>query len=88
MKKQYIFILILISFALTNVIAYLDEGIRTFDYLTRIGDWIALIMYTFIFSVIPLVLFFAFRKSKSRFLIALSGFLPVLYLIFNQLTIS
>lgn len=80
-KQDYV-ILILISFIITNIVAYLDEGIRTFDYLTRLGDWIALIIYTFIFLIIPLLLYLIFNKNKYKLYVATLGFLaPIIVFI-------
>ena len=84
LDKKNIYILILISFLTTNIIAFLDEGLRTFNYLTHLGDWIALVLYTILFVILPLVLYVVFRKSKKRLLIALIGFLPALLLIIIQ----
>jgi hypothetical protein len=68
----------------TNILAFLDEGVRTFNYLTHFGDWIALVLYTILFLILPLILYVVFRKSKKRLLIALIGFTPVLFLIIIQ----
>ncbi|MEO1032259.1 MAG: hypothetical protein AAFX55_12680 [Bacteroidota bacterium] len=77
--------LLLMSFLITNVIAFLDEGIRTFDYLMRIGDWMALLIYTLLFLIMPLIIFFRVKDNKNRFTMALIGFLPALFLILPNL---
>jgi hypothetical protein len=85
MRHNYIFALFIISFLLTNVVAYLDEGIRTFDYLTHLGDWIALIIYSILFLAFPLLIFFLVKKNeKTRFKSSLLGFAPVILLILLQ----
>ena len=82
MEKKYIFLLLIIAVLLCNSVAYLDEGIRTFDYLKRLGDWSALIMYTILFSGLPFTIFLLSKGlEKRRFYYAISGFLPVLLLI-------
>lgn len=86
MQSKCAWLLVFISFLLTNIVAFLDEGIRTFDYLTRPGDWIALIIYTIFFLCIPLAIFFLLKRDeKHRFLYSLFGFVPVLLLILMQL---
>ena len=86
MVKKYIIILVAISFLLTNCIAFLDEGIRTFDYLKHAGDWIALFIYTILFVLIPFFIFFLRKeKPKTKFIISLAGFSPVLVFILIQL---
>ncbi|WP_353777392.1 hypothetical protein [Winogradskyella sp. 3972H.M.0a.05] len=85
MERRQLILLVIISFLLCNVVAYLDEGIRTFEYLTMPGDWIALIIYTIVFMILPLILFLSFRKSKLKFRIALVGFAPVILLILGQI---
>ena len=77
--------LIFISFLITNILAFLDEGVRSFNYLTHFGDWIALGLYTILFLILPLILYAVFRKSKKRFLIAIVGFSPALLLIIIQI---
>ena len=77
--------LLIISFLITNLVAYLDEGIRTFEYLTHIGDWIALLFYTSLFLSIPLIIFFLVKSEKWRFYLALTGFLPALFFILPNL---
>ncbi len=87
MEQKYIIGLVVISFILTNAVAYLDEGLRNFDYLNHLGDWIALIMYTTAFLVIPLLLFFGVRKKlNNRFAFSLFGFVPTVLLILLQLS--
>ena len=81
MYRNQLIGLTLISFLITNSIAFLDEGIRTFDYLSNPGDWIALLIYTLLFLIIPLLLFFNAKHKKHRFKMALLGFLPTLFLI-------
>lgn len=86
MVRKYILGLAIISFLLTNVVAYLDEGLRSFDYLRHAGDWIALILYTTIFLIIPLLLFFGNKRSyKDRFAFSLFGFVPTIMLILLQI---
>ena len=86
MERKYIFGLIVISFLLTNVVAYLDEGIRSFDYLQYGSDWIALLIYTILFLAIPFLVFFISKKKlKTRFIMSLFGFTPVVLLILLQL---
>ena len=86
MHKKHITELITISFIITNVVAYLDEGIRTFEYLKPPGDWIALLVYTILFLLIPFLFFFINkRKLKTRFMASLLGFTPVFLLILLQL---
>jgi len=53
-------------FLATNILAFLDEGVRTFYYLTHIGDWIALVFYTILFLILPLILYFVYRKIKKE----------------------
>lgn len=82
MELKYSLSLVFISCILTNTIAFLDEGIRTFDYLLHFGDWIALLIYTFLFLIVPFSIFFLVKKSvKTRFLRALFGFGPAVFLI-------
>jgi hypothetical protein len=86
MERKYILLLVLISFLLTNVVAYLDEGLHSFEYLNHGSDWVALLVYTIIFLIIPLILFFGIRKSyKGRFTFSLFGFVPTVMLILLQL---
>jgi len=87
MERKYILLLVLISFLLTNIVAYLDEGIYSLDYLSHLGDWVALIIYTTAFLVIPLLIFFVVKKRvKHRFTFSLLGFAPTLMLILLQLS--
>jgi len=87
MERKYILLLVLISFLLTNLVAYLDEGLRDFDYLKHLGDWVALIVYTAGFLIIPLLLFFIrTKKLKERFAFSLLGFAPTIMLILLQLS--
>lgn len=82
MERKYVFGLILISFILTNMAAFLDEGIRSFEYLTYGGDWIALVIYTILFLIIPFLIFFLNKKNlKTRFLVSIIGFTPAILLI-------
>jgi len=85
MERKQIIVLIVISFLLCNVVAFLDEGIKTFNYLTHLGDWITLIIYAIIFLIFPLILFYSYKISKFRFLISMIGFAPILFLISIQL---
>ena len=85
LDRKNIYILIFISFLITNILAFLDEGVRTFNYLTHLGDWIALLSYTILFLILPLILYIVFRKSKKRLLIAFIGFSPALLLIIIQI---
>lgn len=86
MERNYVLRLVLISFVLTNIVAYLDEGIRTFDYLSQPGDWIALIIYSILFLIVPLLMFFLIKMNpKQRFTYSLFGFLPPFLLILLQL---
>ncbi len=86
MKYKYPLLLLFVSFLLTNIIAFLDEGIRTFEYLNRAGDWVALIIYSILFLIIPLLIFFLMKKTlKERFLFSLLGFIPAVFLILLQL---
>ncbi|MCB0382547.1 MAG: hypothetical protein KDD05_04405 [Psychroserpens sp.] len=81
-----IVLLVIISFILTNVVAFLDEGIQTFDYLNHVADWFALILYTILFLIFPLVIFYRTKYSvKRKFEYALLGFIPVVLLILLQL---
>ncbi len=87
MERKFTLLLLLISFALTNVVAYLDEGIRNFEYLTQLGDWIALIMYTVGFLILPLLIFLLLKKGdRKRFSYSLLGFAPMIMLIIVQLS--
>ena len=85
MLRKQLLGLIIISFVITNVVAFLDEGIRTFDYLTRIGDWIALLIYTVLFLILPLIIFYIMKDNRRRFYGALIGFVPTLFLILPNL---
>lgn len=86
MERKYLFSLIFISFFLTNLIAFLDEGVRSFEYLTQPGDWVALVIYTVLFLIIPFLIFFFIKKNlKKRFLLSLFGFTPTIVLILLQL---
>ena len=86
MERTYIYGLVIISFVLTNFVAFLDEGIRNFEYLTRISDWVALILYTTVFLILPLLIFFLVKKNaKKRFVVSLLGFTPGILLIALQL---
>ena len=72
----------LVAFAMVNTVAYFDEGIRSFKYLTVPGDWVALIIYTILFSILPLILYYSQKKeAETRLLVALLGFIPVTFLI-------
>ena len=86
MHKRHIIILIAISFLITNAVAYLDEGIRTFEYLKSPGDWIALGIYTLLFLIIPFSIY-ALSKTpiKRKYHLSLLGFSPPLLLILLQL---
>jgi len=82
MEKKFVLFLLIIAFLLCNCVAYLDEGIRTFDYLKSPGDWVALVIYTKLFSILPFVIFFLSKgKERKRFYFAFLGFIPVLLLI-------
>ncbi len=85
MEHKQVLALTIISFLLCNAVAYFDEGLNSFNYLTHGGDWVALFMYTVLFLVLPLILFFSFKKSKLRLPIALIGFAPVVLLLTIQL---
>lgn len=85
MLRKQLLGLIVISFIITNVVAFLDEGIRTFDYLTRIGDWIALLIYTVLFLILPMIIFFMIKDKSKRFYGALIGFVPTVFLILPNL---
>ena len=86
MMRKYILLLVLISFVLTNIVAFLDEGIRTFVYLSRLSDWVALILYTTVFLILPLLIFLLVKKkAKRRFVVSLLGFTPGILLIVLQL---
>lgn len=86
MQRKYIFYLLSFSFLLTNIVAYLDEGIKTFDYLTRLGDWVALVIYTGLFSFLPIVILILSKgKEKRRLLHAFFGYTPVILLIFMMI---
>lgn len=86
MERKYIVWLIIISFLLTNAMAFLDEGLRSFEYLKHLGDWVALMLYTFAFLIIPILLFYGINKSyKNKFVFSLFGFVPTLMLILIQL---
>ena len=83
MAKKHILLILIIAFFLCNCVAYLDEGIRTFEYLKSPGDLVALVIYTLLFSVLPFVIFILSKgKEGRRFYIALFGFMPVLLLIY------
>jgi hypothetical protein len=58
-------ILLAKSFILTNSIALLDEGIQSFKYFKHRGDWVALLVYTFLFLLLPLLIFFMGKKSLN-----------------------
>lgn len=80
MEKTYVLWLVVISFFLTNIVAFLDEGLYSFKYLTRLGDWVAIIIYTALFLLIPFLIFFWIKKSeKVRFINSLFGFAPVFF---------
>jgi len=82
MERKYVFGLVLISFILTNLVAFLDEGIHSFEYLMHAGDWVALIIYTILFLIIPFLIFFLYKKNlKIRFLVSILGFTPAILLI-------
>ncbi|MCK7589341.1 hypothetical protein M0G43_02020 [Subsaxibacter sp. CAU 1640] len=86
MEWKYTGYIVLISFLLTNCIAYLDEGIRTFDYLMRLSDWVALFIYTALFLLLPFAIFFISKSNiKWRFSKALLGFAPAIILIMLML---
>lgn len=86
MKGKYVCALIFISFILTNIIAFLDEGIRSFEYLNHAGDWVSLVIYTLLFLIIPFLIFLLTKKNlKRRFLFSLYGFTPIILLIMLQL---
>ena len=85
MERKQLILLILISFLLCNVGAFFDEGIRTFNYLFQYGDWIALIVYSALFSVFPVLFYLNLKKHKDRFPVSLIGFAPIVFLIIVQL---
>ncbi|WP_456437956.1 hypothetical protein [Psychroserpens sp.] len=86
MEGKYAFGLVVISFFLTNLVAFLDEGIRSFEYLNHAGDWVALAIYTVLFLIIPFLIFFLIKKNlKRRFLFSLFGFTPTILLTVLQL---
>jgi hypothetical protein len=75
MEKKQVLSLVAVSFLLCNIIAFLDEGIQSFNYLTHLGDWIALVLYTLIFLILPLIIFYRSIKRANRFYLALLGFI-------------
>lgn len=81
MEKKHILYLVIISFLLCNSIAFLDEGIHGFEYLTHASDWVALLIYTTIFLILPLIIYSASENNNKRFYFALSGFVLPLILI-------
>ncbi len=85
MERKPLIVLVLVSFLLCNAVAYFDEGLRSFNYLTQGGDWIALLIYTLLFLIAPLILFYSYKRSKQRLPIALLGFTPVVILILLQI---
>ncbi len=86
MQKKHILALFVISFLITNGVAYLDEGIRSFDYLISSGDWIALGIYTLLFLIVPVSIYtLSKRPNKNKFLLSLFGFTPPILLIALQL---
>ena len=86
MEKKHILMLLGISFLLCNCVAFLDEGRYSFHYLTQGGDWIALVVYTALFMVVPITLFTSAKKKiKTRFYRSLIGFSPIVLLIVQLL---
>ncbi len=85
MERKQLILLIAISFLFCNVAAFLDEGIRTFDYLFQFGDWIALILYSTLVSFFPILFYLNLKKHKHRFPTSLIGFAPIVFLILIQL---
>lgn len=81
MERKQLIILLVISFLLCNVMAFLDEGIRTFDYLFQSVDWIVLIVYSALVSVFPILFYLNLKKHKHRFPVSLIGFAPIVFLI-------
>ena len=85
MKKQ-LTIILLISFLLCNLMAFLDEGLYSFNYLTQLGDWVALIMYTIIFAIVPIAILVSSKKpQKQSFYNSLFGFSLAVILILVML---
>lgn len=86
MEKKYAFYLIIISFILCNAVAFLDEGLYSFNYLTQLADWAALAMYTCIFLILPVTILLSTKKEpKQGFYASLFGFAPILLLILIML---
>ena len=67
MQNKYIYYLIIINFLGTNVVVFLDEGIHTFEYLTRFIGWVALLLYIMLFLILPLTLFLSFFICKVAY---------------------
>ena len=71
------------------MVAYLDEGIRNFEYLKSPGDWVALGIYTVLFLIVPLCIYaFSKTQTKRKFQLSLFGFLPALLLVLAPLGIN
>lgn len=83
MKRKDVIVLLLVSFVLTNILAYLDYDSGNFDYF--IEKWTVVLIMTLIFAILPIVLLLILRKRKYKLYFSLFGFLPVLYLIFYLL---
>jgi len=82
MEKKYISILLGLSFLFCNCVAFLDEGRYSFNYMLQAGDWVAMLLYTALFMVVPLALFISIKKSmKTRFYLSLWGFSPIIIFI-------
>jgi hypothetical protein len=81
--KQFLYIL-LVSCFLTLILFFVDEGRYSFDFLTKANELSNVIIFTLLFSVIPIVLCAIlaasrFRKNSTYF--ALLGYIPVVALL-------
>lgn len=80
--KKYMALFLLISFALANMIYFLDEGLYSFSYWEKPGEVLILCILTVLITILPGFLFFQFKEN--RFLAAFTGYLPVLLLVVWQ----
>ena len=73
---------LLISFALANMVYYLEEGLYSFSYWKQPGEVLILCIMSVLITILPWYLFTQLRKN--RFFLALSGYTPVVLLVVWQ----